>query len=154
MGSGELMQPMLPLVTAQPDCSLAGADTYMPGVVCARQQFWKQRHGPKVAGALWMYGPDHVCSKSWRRIKPNRMTPAGSDPTPFRNDASSHRLRPLGQVLLAKSDSSTFLIGGSVPSSLDHSSTTPGPGPCHCVGIWTRRQRTSCCSKPCAQPSH
>jgi hypothetical protein len=37
-GSGELMQPMLPLATAQPDCPFAEADTYMPGVVCARQQ--------------------------------------------------------------------------------------------------------------------
>jgi hypothetical protein len=46
------MQPMLPLATAQPDCLPAEADTYMPGVVCARRQLVKQRHGPKVAGAL------------------------------------------------------------------------------------------------------
>ena len=31
------MQPMLPSATAQPDCSFVEADTYMPGVVCARQ---------------------------------------------------------------------------------------------------------------------
>jgi hypothetical protein len=57
-------------------------------------------------------------------------------------------------VSLAKSDSSTPLIADSVPSSLDHSSTTSGPGPCHRVCIWTRRHRTSCCSKPCAKPNH
>jgi hypothetical protein len=77
---------------AQPDCPLAEADTYMPGVVCARQQFLKQPHGPKVAGALWMYGPDHVCSTSWRRIAPDKMTPVGSEPTPFRNGTLSQRL--------------------------------------------------------------
>jgi hypothetical protein len=81
------MQPMLPLATAQPDCPFVEAATYMPGVVCARQQFVKQRRGPKVAGALWIYGPDHVCSTSWRRIRPNRMTPVGFEPTPFRNGA-------------------------------------------------------------------
>jgi hypothetical protein len=54
------MQPMFPVATAQPE--RAEADTYMPGAVCARQQSVKQRHGPKFAGALWMYGPDHVCS--------------------------------------------------------------------------------------------
>jgi hypothetical protein len=96
------MQPMLPLATAQPDCCFAEADTYMPGVVSARHQFVKQRHGPKVAGALWMYGQDHVCSTSWRRIKPNKMTPVGSEPTPFRNGALSHRLRPRGQSFLGK----------------------------------------------------
>jgi hypothetical protein len=36
------MQPMLLVATAQPDCPLAEADTYMLGVVCARQQFVKQ----------------------------------------------------------------------------------------------------------------
>jgi hypothetical protein len=41
-----------PLATAQPDCPLAEAATYMPGVFSARQQVVKQRHGPKVAGAL------------------------------------------------------------------------------------------------------
>jgi hypothetical protein len=35
------MQPVLPLATAQPDGPLAEAGTYMPGVVCARQQFVK-----------------------------------------------------------------------------------------------------------------
>ena len=96
-GSGRLMRPMLPLATAQPDCRLAEADTYVPGVVCARQQLVKQRHGAKAAGALWMYRPDHVCSTSWRRIAPDKMTPVGSEPTPFRNGALSHRLRLLGQ---------------------------------------------------------
>jgi hypothetical protein len=95
------MQPMLPLATAQTDCLFAEAeaDTYMPGVVRARQQFVKQRPGPKVAGALWMYGPDHVCSTSWRRIIPNRMSVVGFEATPFRNGALSHRLRPLGKVI-------------------------------------------------------
>ena len=96
------MQPMLPLATAHPDCPLAGADAYMPGLGCARQQFVKQRHGPKVAGALWMYGPDHVCSTSGRRIKPNKVTPVGSEPTPFRNGTLSQRLKPLGQSVLGK----------------------------------------------------
>jgi hypothetical protein len=41
-GSGALMQPVLLLATAQPDCPLADAATYMPGVVCGRQQFVKQ----------------------------------------------------------------------------------------------------------------
>jgi hypothetical protein len=94
------MQPMLPLANAQPDCPFAEAVTYIPGVVGARQQFVKQRHGPKVAGALWMYGPDHVCSTSRRRAKPNKMTPVGFEPTPFRNGALSHRLRPLGHSVL------------------------------------------------------
>jgi hypothetical protein len=94
------MQPMLPLANAQPDCPFAEAVTYIPGVVGARQQFVKQRHGPKVAGALWMYGPDHVCSTSRRRAKPNKMTPVGFEPTPSRNGALSHRLRPLGQSVL------------------------------------------------------
>jgi hypothetical protein len=76
---------------------LAEADTYMPDVVCARKQLVKQRHGPKVAGALWTYGPDHVCSTPWRRTEPNKMTPVGFEPTPFRNGALSHCLRPLGQ---------------------------------------------------------
>jgi hypothetical protein len=71
-------------------------------VVCARRQFLKQRHGPKVAGALWMYGPDHVCSTSGRRIKPNKVTPVGSEPTPFRNGTLSQRLKPLGQSVLGK----------------------------------------------------
>jgi hypothetical protein len=91
---------MLPLATAQPDCPLAEADTYMPGVVCARQQFVKQRNGPKVADAFWMYEPDHVCSTR-RRMKPNKITKnndnVGLEPTPFRNGALSHRLRPLGK---------------------------------------------------------
>jgi hypothetical protein len=91
------MQPMLPLATAQPDCPPAEADTCMPGVVCARQQPVKQRHAPKVAGALWMYGPEIVCSTSWRRVKPNKMTPVRLEPTPFRNGALSHHLRPCGQ---------------------------------------------------------
>jgi len=93
---------MLPLATTQPDCPLAEADTYMPGVVCARQQFVKQQTGPKVAGALWMYGLDHVCSTSWRRIKLNIMTSLGSEHMPFRNGASSHRLRPLGRSVSGK----------------------------------------------------
>jgi hypothetical protein len=89
------MQPMLPLATAQPDWPLVEPDTYMPGVVCARQHF--VRHGPEVAGALWMDGPDHVCSTSWRRIDPNKMTPVRFEPTPFRNGAFRHRLGQLGQ---------------------------------------------------------
>jgi hypothetical protein len=92
------MQPMLPLATAGPDGPLAESDTYMSGVVCARQQF--ARHGPEVAGALWMYGSDHVCSTSWRRIKANKMTPVGFEPTLFRNGALSHRLRLFGQSVL------------------------------------------------------
>jgi hypothetical protein len=101
-GSGRLMRPMLPLATAQPDCRLAEADTYVPGVVCARQQLVKQRHGAKAAGALWIYVPDHARSTSWRRIKPNKMTPVESEPTPFRNGALSHRLKPLGQSVFGK----------------------------------------------------
>jgi hypothetical protein len=89
------MQPMLPLASAQADCPVAEADTYMPGVVCATQQF--VRHGPKVAGALCMYGPDHLCSTSWRRVEPNEMTPVGFEPAPFRNGALRHRIRLLGQ---------------------------------------------------------
>jgi hypothetical protein len=91
------MQPMLPVATAQPGCPFVAAATYMPGVLCARQQFVKQRIGPKVAGALWMYGPDHVCRTSWRT---NEMTPVGFKTTPFRNGAFSHRPGPLGQSVL------------------------------------------------------
>ena len=55
-----------------------------------------------------MYGPGHVCSTSWRRVKPNTMTLVGFEPTPFRNGALSHRLRPLGQSVSGKS---TMLVG-------------------------------------------
>ena len=92
------MQPMLLLATTRPDRPLAESDTCMSGVECARQQF--VRYGPEVAGALWMYGSGHVCSTSWRRMKPNKMTFVAFEPTPFRNGALSHRLRLLGQSVL------------------------------------------------------
>ena len=49
---------------------------------------------------LWL-----VCSRKGNQTEipshPQKMTPVGFEPTPFRNGALSHRLRPLGQSVLA-----------------------------------------------------
>ena len=36
----------------------------------------------------------------WRKLGVGKVMPVGFEPTPFRNGAFSHRLRPLGQSVL------------------------------------------------------
>ena len=92
------------------------------------------------------------------------MTPVGFEPTPFRNGALSHRLRPLGQSVLAMRPSPMLFRGrqssqqahGGLPHSMPLSLPLRLPFrlllPCHAAEVQTaaafplsRKRRQICC---------
>ena len=101
----------------------------------------------------------HSCSRETQTF--TAMTPVGFEPTPFRNGALSHRLRPLGQSVHARSEEETHIhhedqvdnigrwsvgsIGSppSAPSSAVHDRTGShngvDPGRTRTCNLWFRR---------------
>ena len=97
-----------PPKTARPNCLERGQDGLFCRRLRSRSHQRQPRSQPPPSGALRSLARRPAAAEAFLSV-----TAVGFEPTPFRNGAWSHRLRPLGQTVLRSSDRTHITTPGN-----------------------------------------